>query len=52
MLVPSDYCQNAIFNEQTRDIMSLIKFEHGGESYDELYPEGIPTSVNVETKDG
>jgi len=25
--------------------MTKITFEHGGQSYDDKYPEGIPTSV-------
>jgi len=32
--------------------MSKIEIVHGGESYDELYPEGIPTSIQVVTKQG
>jgi len=30
--------------------MDKIHFEHGGEEYDKLYPEGIPTSVMMKTK--
>jgi len=29
----------------TRALMAKITFEHGGQAYDEKYPEGIPTSV-------
>jgi len=50
MLLPNDYSQSAIYNEVTRTLMSKIEFEHGGESYDELYPEGLPTSIQVVTK--
>ena len=32
-------------NENTRKLMTKITFEHGGQSYDDKYPEGIPTSV-------
>eukprot|EP00923_Selenidium_pygospionis_P031646 GHVN01056009.1.p1 GENE.GHVN01056009.1~~GHVN01056009.1.p1 ORF type:complete len:551 (-),score=87.73 GHVN01056009.1:2066-3718(-) len=52
MLEPKDYGKEAIVNKQTREIMSKIGFEHGGASYDEKYPEGIPTSVVIETRDG
>jgi hypothetical protein len=45
MLFPEDYAEKAIFCEKTREIMEKIIFEHGGEEYDNLYPEGIPTSV-------
>lgn len=27
--------------------MSLIKFEHGGPTYDAKYPEGIPSSIDI-----
>ena len=30
-----------------RSLMDRITFSHGGPSYDEKYPEGIPTSVVV-----
>lgn len=50
MLMPNDYSQSAIYNEVTRKLMSKIEFEHGGESYDEKYPEGLPTSIQVVTK--
>ena len=32
--------------------MDKISFYHGGTEYDEKYPEGIPTSIVVKTKDG
>lgn len=50
MLQPKDFTQAAIFCEDTRTIMDKIHFEHGGEEYDKLYPEGIPTSVMMKTK--
>lgn len=50
LLQPKDYTQAAIYNEETRAIMDKIVFEHGGDEYDELYPEGIPTSVMMKTK--
>jgi len=45
LLTPEDYSQSAIFNEKTRALMEKIEFEYGGEEYDALYPQGIPTSV-------
>ena len=51
MLLPNDYTQAAIHNKETRDLMQKITFEHGGPEYDELYPEGIPTSVELRTKE-
>lgn len=52
MLAPNDYGKEALTNETTRALMNKIEFEHGGEKYDKLYPEGIPTSVVIETEKG
>lgn len=52
MLEPEDYSQRAIKNPMTKVLMEKIVFEHGGEEYDKLYPEGIPTSVEIWLKDG
>ena len=52
MLDPYDYSKPAIFDEATRAIMQKIKFTHGGPEYDAKYPDGIPTSVELLTKDG
>jgi 2-methylcitrate dehydratase len=52
MLMPVDYGREAIFDAGTREIMSKIQFEHGGPSYDEKYPDGIPTSMVVTLNDG
>jgi 2-methylcitrate dehydratase len=51
MLLPVDYTEKAIYNEITRSLMDKIVFEHGGDYYDEKYPEGIPTSVHLTTSD-
>lgn len=32
--------------------MGLTEFEHGGKEYDDKYPEGIPTRVQILLKDG
>ena len=52
MLGPRDYDANAVFNAKTRELMDKIHFEHGGPEYDAKYPDGIPTSVVIETADG
>lgn len=52
MLTPYDYDQKSIFDPVTRKIMDKITFSHGGQEYDKKYPEGIPTSIQVKTKEG
>lgn len=52
MLEPKDYGHKALFNQSTRDLMGKCTFTHGGKSYDEKYPEGIPTSISVTLKGG
>jgi 2-methylcitrate dehydratase len=52
MLTPLDYGKQALFNENTKKIMEKIDFNHGGVEYDQKYPEGIPTSVEIRTKSG
>ncbi len=52
MLTPYDYDADAINNKDTRKIMEAISFEHGGQEYDEKYPDGIPTGVQITLKSG
>ena len=52
MLTPLDYSKSAITNETTRKFMDKIDFAHGGVDYDNKYPEGIPTSVEIRLKTG
>jgi 2-methylcitrate dehydratase len=52
MLTPYDFDLDAITNQTTRAIMETIFFEHGGSEYDERYPDGIPTSVQISMKNG
>lgn len=47
MLLPEDYSAEALADPETRRIMELIAFEHGGADYDRRYPDGIPTSVEI-----
>ncbi|MEE3001793.1 MAG: MmgE/PrpD family protein [Planctomycetota bacterium] len=52
MLVPEDYGRDALSDATTRRLMDCIEFEHGGDEYDERYPDGIPTSLRIELDDG
>eukprot|EP00330_Aristerostoma_sp_ATCC50986_P012561 CAMPEP_0114586062 /NCGR_PEP_ID=MMETSP0125-20121206/9401_1 /TAXON_ID=485358 ORGANISM="Aristerostoma sp., Strain ATCC 50986" /NCGR_SAMPLE_ID=MMETSP0125 /ASSEMBLY_ACC=CAM_ASM_000245 /LENGTH=537 /DNA_ID=CAMNT_0001781355 /DNA_START=62 /DNA_END=1675 /DNA_ORIENTATION=+ len=52
MLEPKDYGHEALNNPITRRIMEKITFEHGGPQYDTKYPDGIPTSVIINAKNG
>ncbi|MEX2558781.1 MAG: MmgE/PrpD family protein [Pirellulales bacterium] len=48
MLLPADYDDAGLFHPLTRAIMEKIEFRHGGRAYDEKYPDGIPTSVEID----
>lgn len=48
MLLPEDYDNEALFHPLTRQLMQRIDFRHGGQQYDAKYPDGIPTTVEVE----
>jgi 2-methylcitrate dehydratase len=48
MLMPSDYVPAALFHPLTRELMERIEFRHGGAEYDRKYPDGIPTTFEVE----
>ncbi len=48
MLVPDDYNDDSLHHPLTRDLMSRIDFRHGGPEYDAKYPDGIPTSLDIE----
>lgn len=52
MLAPADYGSEALNNQTTRSLMQKISFEHGGPEYDKRYPDGIPTSIIIQTKSG
>ncbi len=51
MLVPGDYDQASLFDPLTRRIMERIEFRHGGSEYDDKYPDGIPTTLEIEHGD-
>jgi 2-methylcitrate dehydratase len=48
MLVPADYDDTSLFDPLTRQIIDRIEFRHGGREYDEKYPDGIPTTLEIE----
>jgi 2-methylcitrate dehydratase len=48
MLVPEDYSDAALVHPLTRSLMQRIDFRHGGAEYDAKYPDGIPTSLEIE----
>ena len=52
MLVPADYAEDnsALFHPLTRELMARIDFRHGGPDYDRRYPDGIPTTVDIDHK--
>ena len=52
MLTPLDYSGEQLRDQRIRGLMEKIIFEHGGEKYDKAYPDGIPTSAILTTKDG
>lgn len=48
MLLPADYDDAALMHPVTRRLMERIEFRHGGHDYDLKYPDGIPTSIEIE----
>lgn len=48
MLAPADYDRQALFDPLTRRLMERIELVHGGREYDEKYPDGIPTTLDIE----
>jgi 2-methylcitrate dehydratase len=51
MLMPEDYDDAAIIHPLTRQLMERIEFVHGGPEYDAKYPDGIPTTLEIEHAD-
>ncbi|MEX2138289.1 MAG: MmgE/PrpD family protein [Pirellulales bacterium] len=51
MLMPEDYDDAALYHPLTRQLMQRIDFRHGGAEYDRKYPDGIPTTVEIEHED-
>jgi len=52
MLSPYDYGHEALYDVETRALMQKITFTHGGKEYDDKYPDGIPTSIDITLKSG
>lgn len=52
MLSPYDYGKDALYEKDTRALMSKITFTHGGPEYDAKYPDGIPTAIDITLKSG
>jgi 2-methylcitrate dehydratase len=47
MLLPADYDEAALLHPITRELMQRIEFVHGGVEYDQKYPDGIPTTIEL-----
>jgi 2-methylcitrate dehydratase len=50
MLTPDDYDDASLLHPLTRRLMERIEFRHGGREYDEKYPDGIPTTLEIDHK--
>lgn len=48
MLLPADYEPASLFHPLTRQLMQRIELRHGGKEYDTRYPDGIPTTVELQ----
>jgi len=48
MLLPADYDDALIRDPEIAGVISRIAIEHGGPDYDSAYPDGIPTSVEID----
>jgi 2-methylcitrate dehydratase len=52
ILLPEDYSGEALRDKDIRNLMSKIELEHGGEEFDQRYPDGIPTKIQFTTDEG
>ena len=48
MLLPADYDDAALNDPLTRQLIDRIEFRHGGAEYDAKYPDGIPTTLEID----
>jgi 2-methylcitrate dehydratase len=48
ILMPADYSDAALAHPLTRELMQRIDFRHGGPDYDAKYPDGLPTSLEID----
>jgi 2-methylcitrate dehydratase len=51
MLTPEDYDDAALNHPLTRKLMERIEFVHGGPEYDAKYPDGIPTTLDIQHRE-
>jgi 2-methylcitrate dehydratase len=51
MLMPADYDDQALVDPLTRRLIDAIEFRHGGREYDDKYPDGIPTTLEIDHDD-
>ncbi len=51
ILMPADYDDVALQHPLTRSLMDKIEFVHGGQEYDDKYPDGIPTTLEIDHAD-
>lgn len=47
MLMPEDYSPEALAHPLTRSLIDRMELRHGGKSFDEHYPDGIPTTLAI-----
>ena len=48
MLVPADYDDGEPVSSAHATAHRQIEFRHGGREYDDKYPDGIPTTLEIE----
>ncbi len=48
MLMPDDYNDAALQHPLTRSLMDRMQLQHGGKSFDDHYPDGIPTTLAID----
>jgi len=48
MLMPDDYNDAALQHPLTRSLMDRMQLRHGGKSFDDHYPDGIPTTLAID----
>jgi 2-methylcitrate dehydratase len=48
MLMPEDYSDAALQHPLTRSLMDRMQLRHGGKSFDDHYPDGIPTTLAID----
>ncbi len=47
MLMPENYSPAALAHPLTRSLIDRMELRHGGKSFDEHYPDGIPTTLAI-----